>query len=167
MTDTLTVWTIGHSNRPLEAFVELLQLHGIEAIADVRRFPGSRRLPQFGSEALRVHWVSGYRLCLVRGAWRSPTAACGFAQPGLAQQLLSRLRRSFAERRIQPRAQPFAGNGGPATHRDDVRRGALVALPPLTGIGCAENPRYRGAAHQDEAARRPPFHCPGTWSTAS
>lgn len=53
MTDTLTVWTIGHSNRSLEAFVELLQLHGIEAIADVRRFPGSRRLPQFGSEALR------------------------------------------------------------------------------------------------------------------
>ena len=53
MTDTLTVCTIGHSNHSLEAFVELLQLHGIEAIADVRRFPGSRRLPQFGSEALR------------------------------------------------------------------------------------------------------------------
>ncbi len=53
MTDTLTVWTIGHSNRSLEAFVELLQLHGIEAIADVRRFLGLRRLPQFGSEALR------------------------------------------------------------------------------------------------------------------
>lgn len=53
MTDALTVWTIGHSNRSLDAFVELLQLHGIEAIADVRRFPGSRRLPQFGGEALR------------------------------------------------------------------------------------------------------------------
>jgi len=47
------IWTVGHSNRSLQAFIELLQRHGIEAIADVRRFPGSRRLPQFGSEALR------------------------------------------------------------------------------------------------------------------
>ena len=47
------VWTVGHSTRSIEAFIELLQAHGIEAIADVRRFPGSRRLPQFGEQALR------------------------------------------------------------------------------------------------------------------
>jgi len=46
------VWTIGHSNQPVERFLTLLTRHGIEAVADVRRFPGSRRWPQFGVEAL-------------------------------------------------------------------------------------------------------------------
>ena len=41
------IWTVGHSTRTSEAFVALLQHHGVQAIADVRRFPGSRRLPQF------------------------------------------------------------------------------------------------------------------------
>lgn len=45
--DPATVWTIGHSSRTLEAFLALLAAHGIEAIADVRRFPGSRHVPQF------------------------------------------------------------------------------------------------------------------------
>lgn len=47
-----TIWTIGHSTRTLEAFLGLLDEYGIEAIADVRRFPGSRRYPYFASEAL-------------------------------------------------------------------------------------------------------------------
>ena len=47
-----SVWTIGHSNQPVERFLALLERHGIEALADVRRFPGSRRWPQFGAEAL-------------------------------------------------------------------------------------------------------------------
>ncbi|MCQ4296453.1 DUF488 domain-containing protein [Pseudomonas stutzeri] len=53
MAKPATVWTIGHSTRSLEQFVEVLRHHQIEAIADVRRFPGSRRLPQFGESALR------------------------------------------------------------------------------------------------------------------
>jgi uncharacterized protein (DUF488 family) len=47
-----TIWTIGHSNRPLADFLALLAAEQIEAIADVRRFPGSRRYPHFGREAL-------------------------------------------------------------------------------------------------------------------
>jgi uncharacterized protein (DUF488 family) len=47
-----TLWTIGHSNRQLGEFVDLLADESIEAVADVRRFPGSRRCPQFGREAL-------------------------------------------------------------------------------------------------------------------
>lgn len=53
MTQPMTVWTIGHSTRTLEQFINVLRHHQIEAIADVRRFPGSRRLPQFGENALR------------------------------------------------------------------------------------------------------------------
>jgi uncharacterized protein (DUF488 family) len=33
-------------------FLEILQSHGIELLADVRAFPGSRRWPQFGRDAL-------------------------------------------------------------------------------------------------------------------
>lgn len=48
----LTVWTIGHSTRPIEAFLDLLRTQQIELIADVRRHAGSRKYPQFNPEPL-------------------------------------------------------------------------------------------------------------------
>jgi len=62
------VWTVGHSTLELPDFLDLLHAHGIEAVVDVRRFPGSRRHPQFGAEALGTalqsqriayEWVQG------------------------------------------------------------------------------------------------------------
>jgi uncharacterized protein (DUF488 family) len=50
--DAVTLWTIGHSNRSLEQFIELLGAQRIQLLADVRRFPGSRRLPHFNQENL-------------------------------------------------------------------------------------------------------------------
>ena len=47
-----TIWTIGHSTRPLEQFLGLLAGARIAASADVRSFPGSRKYPQYGKEAL-------------------------------------------------------------------------------------------------------------------
>jgi uncharacterized protein (DUF488 family) len=47
-----TIWTIGHSTRAWDDFVVLLKHHGIRALADVRSFPGSRRHPHFGREAM-------------------------------------------------------------------------------------------------------------------
>ncbi|HZV35018.1 MAG TPA: DUF488 domain-containing protein [Verrucomicrobiae bacterium] len=44
------IWTIGHSTRSIGAFLALLQENAINALADVRRFPGSRRHPQFSQE---------------------------------------------------------------------------------------------------------------------
>ena len=44
--------TVGHSTRDVEAFVTLLDALGIELLVDVRRFPGSRRLPQYEATAL-------------------------------------------------------------------------------------------------------------------
>lgn len=46
------IYTIGHSTRTAEEFVALLHEHGVRRLVDVRRFPGSRRHPQFGREAL-------------------------------------------------------------------------------------------------------------------
>jgi uncharacterized protein (DUF488 family) len=47
-----TLWTIGHSNRELDDFLALLHAEQIEHLADVRRFPGSRRHPHFNGDAL-------------------------------------------------------------------------------------------------------------------
>ena len=47
-----TVWTLGHSTRPLPEFLELLGRFRIEALADVRRYPASRRHPQYAATAL-------------------------------------------------------------------------------------------------------------------
>lgn len=47
-----TVWTVGHSTRPIEEFLEILRSAAITAVADVRRFPGSRRYPQYNQQSL-------------------------------------------------------------------------------------------------------------------
>ena len=47
-----TVLTIGHSTRPIDDFIRMLRVHGVQRLVDVRLAPGSRRNPQFGTEAL-------------------------------------------------------------------------------------------------------------------
>ena len=47
------IWTIGHSNRDAEEFLDILVSAGIGMVADVRRFPGSRKWPHFRQDALR------------------------------------------------------------------------------------------------------------------
>jgi uncharacterized protein (DUF488 family) len=46
------VFTIGHGTRPVEELVEMLRSAAVETLVDVRRFPGSRRNPQFNQAAL-------------------------------------------------------------------------------------------------------------------
>jgi uncharacterized protein (DUF488 family) len=46
------IHTIGHGNRTFDELVDALRAHGIAQLVDVRSFPGSRRNPQFGREAL-------------------------------------------------------------------------------------------------------------------
>jgi uncharacterized protein (DUF488 family) len=47
-----TIWSVGHSTRSLRDYLDVLEGHGIEAVADVRRFPGSRRMPHFSNASL-------------------------------------------------------------------------------------------------------------------
>ncbi|HVO74684.1 MAG TPA: DUF488 domain-containing protein [Ignavibacteriaceae bacterium] len=49
-----TIWTIGHSTRSIEEFIEILNSFSIELLVDVRSYPGSRRYPQFNIENLSV-----------------------------------------------------------------------------------------------------------------
>ena len=44
--------TIGHSNRPIEEFLDLLKAHGVELLVDVRTVPRSRHNPQFNRDTL-------------------------------------------------------------------------------------------------------------------
>jgi uncharacterized protein (DUF488 family) len=50
--DAGTVWTIGHSTHPIDAFLGLLARHRVRALVDVRRHAGSRKHPQFNPDAL-------------------------------------------------------------------------------------------------------------------
>lgn len=48
----MRLYTIGHSTRTLAELVALLRDNGVKRLADIRRFPGSRRHPHFSREAL-------------------------------------------------------------------------------------------------------------------
>jgi uncharacterized protein (DUF488 family) len=48
----MTVSTVGHSVHPIEAFIRILEGHGIRQLVDVRTIPRSRRNPQFNRESL-------------------------------------------------------------------------------------------------------------------
>jgi len=49
----MVIYTIGHSTHAFEDFAALLVAHDITAVADVRRFPASRRHPHFAREPLQ------------------------------------------------------------------------------------------------------------------
>jgi uncharacterized protein (DUF488 family) len=81
------VFTAGHSTRSIEELVALLDGAGVRAVADVRRFPASRRHPHFAGDALAAsleaagiayHWLGaslGGRMRETIAAARSPNAA--------------------------------------------------------------------------------------------
>ncbi len=48
----MTIWTIGHSTRPLGEFIGLLASQQIALLADVRSHPGSRKFPQYNQDSL-------------------------------------------------------------------------------------------------------------------
>lgn len=49
----MALFTVGHSNHSIEAFIALLKQHKITAVADVRSSPYSRRFPQFNQVSLK------------------------------------------------------------------------------------------------------------------
>ncbi|MFE8601770.1 DUF488 domain-containing protein [Archangium violaceum] len=46
------IYTVGHSTRPAEELLELLQAHGIQTLVDIRTVPRSRTNPQFNQDTL-------------------------------------------------------------------------------------------------------------------
>ena len=71
------VFTIGHSTRPVEAFIGLLTTHAVKKVVDVRTIPRSRHNPQFNKETLPSFLTSagiGYLHAPGLGGLRHPHA---------------------------------------------------------------------------------------------
>ena len=100
-----TLYTIGHSTRTLDELVAALQAHGVKAVADVRRFPASRRLPWFNDTSLArslperglLYWpfpdLGGRRRALPdspNGGWRNESFR-GYADYMATQAFLGSL----------------------------------------------------------------------------
>ena len=95
-----TVFTIGHSTRPLDDFIHVLKAHSIESLVDVRSFPMSRRYPHFNREALAAKLAAqgiGYAWLKALGGRRSKGA-----QPSLNVGLHSLAFRNYADHMLTP-----------------------------------------------------------------
>jgi len=69
-----TIYTIGHSTRPLDALVSALSRHGVERLVDIRHFPASRHNPQFNRSVLEAElprWGIEYLTLEALGGFRA------------------------------------------------------------------------------------------------
>ena len=107
----MELYTIGHSNHPIERFIGLLQQHAVAVLADVRSVPQSRFAPQFRQAALKASLnAAGIRYAWLgdglggkprdRTLWRKGVPDFGriAAGPAFADGM-ARLRTLMAERR--------------------------------------------------------------------
>lgn len=53
MSNKPIIYTIGHSTRPIDEFINLLKINSIKTLIDIRSFPGSRHVPQYNQEEFR------------------------------------------------------------------------------------------------------------------
>jgi uncharacterized protein (DUF488 family) len=118
------ILTIGHSTHPEERFVSLLRGARVEAVADVRRYPASRRSPQFGAESLAA-----------------TLSESGIAYEGLGAELGGR-RRARADSpntgwRV-PAFRAYADHLGTAAFAAGLRRLEELARRRRAAIMCAE-----------------------------
>ena len=79
MSKAVRIYTIGHSTRPIEEFLEILKHYGISELIDIRTIPRSRYNPQFNgpelAHVLRNHHI-GYRHQKNLGGLRHAHNAC-------------------------------------------------------------------------------------------
>src|SRR5918995_4904498 len=119
----MRVTTIGHGTRPIDELVEMLVHAGVETLVDVRRFPGSRRQPQFNQPALAGSLAAAgieYRHAEELGGRRS-------GEPGEERFYCIRVAafRSYAARMTTPAWQEAL---------------AAALAEPVTCFRCAETP---------------------------
>ena len=79
--DAPTIFTIGHSTRPIEEFLALLEASDVQCVVDVRRLPGSRAFPQYDADTL----IKSLKQVNI-DHWRLP-ALCGRRSAGEVRDL--------------------------------------------------------------------------------
>jgi uncharacterized protein (DUF488 family) len=110
-----TLYTAGHSTRPLAEFIELLRAAGVTLLADVRAYPASRRHPHFSreplAESLKAQGIAYKWLGRELGGHRqprqdSPNTALGAAWRGYADHMATPLYKAgLAELELQAQTQ--------------------------------------------------------------
>ena len=124
----MVVYTAGHSTLPLESFLALLGTSAIGGVADVRRFPASRRHPHFTREPLAAAledagvaytWLPGL-------GGRRPTRE---GSPHVAWQ--------------NPSFRAYADHMGTAEFEGDLTRLLELARARPTAVLCAEAVPWR------------------------
>lgn len=143
-----SIWSIGHSTRPLDELVAMLQSSQIEIVADIRSSPGSTKFPQFNKEALqislpenKIQYIHLKRLGGRRKVnpdskntvWRHP-AFRGYAdymETDTFKEGIRELEKDSTE----------------TAHRLYVFRGSMVALSPLHGFRLFKSTWLESNAH--------------------
>jgi uncharacterized protein (DUF488 family) len=102
------VCTVGHGTRPIEELIDMLADASVRTLVDVRRFPASRRNPQFNAEALAEslaaagitythHAELGGRLANEPGAERFPCIRVAAFRSYAARMTTDRWQRALAD----------------------------------------------------------------------
>ena len=123
-----TIWTVGHGARTLRGLLDLLTHAGIRRIVDIRRFPGSRRHPHFGGEALRDA-LSGLDI-----AYEHDADLGGFRRPAPDSPNRSLRNESF---------RGFADHMATPSFREALERLISTSGGTPTAIMCAETLWWR------------------------
>jgi uncharacterized protein (DUF488 family) len=119
------MFTIGHSNHPIDKFLELLKQHAIEELVDIRRFPGSRKHPHFNREPLQeALGRSG-----IAYRWIESLGGRRRATPGAASENLAWRNASFRNYADYMGTEPF---------REGVETLVQAAASRRTAMMCAE-----------------------------
>ena len=133
------IFTVGHSTRAQEELIAILKEAGVALLVDVRRFPGSRRHPQFGKERLRAALAAegiGYRHEPDLGGRREPRADSpntawrmaafrGYADHMASPEFASGRERLIAEQALPPAV--MCAEALPANCHRQLIADALVA----------------------------------------
>src|SRR5262249_20821450 len=146
------IHTIGHSNHPIQDFLDLLQRHGVTAVADVRSTPYSRFNPQFRRETLQAALAEAEIRYVFLGeelGARSQDPACydasgrvsyaRLAGTELFRRGIQRLKAGMSEHRISlmcAEREPLECHRTLLVARELVREG--VAVTHILGDGSLE-----------------------------
>ena len=115
---SLSLWTLGHSTRPIDEFIGLLRAHQISLLVDVRTVPRSRYNPQFNTDTLTKSLGDAefrYRHLPELGGLRKPkkdsvndgwhnASFRGYADYMQTDEFLKALEELMADSRLQPTA---------------------------------------------------------------
>ena len=120
----------------------------MQTLVDVRRFPGSRRHPQFGQTALfRSLEEAGIRAVWREGLGGRREAVPGQREYGVEERELSRDMRTICRRQRFVAEIDWLMALAEFDRGGDVRGGGAVAVPSVVDWGCGAGSRAGGGGH--------------------